>query len=544
MNEFYEQHQASRLLQPRFRFKKALSISTIGLILSISPFATFSKGEISVINTYLEDATPTEYEKNGTTYRWGQGKNLKAESFDYNGKTLAYKTNVSRVTLRRVDNDNSSGTPCGLFAQTTGAPFTYQASYPYDGSNTGNCDIGSVMGGATLNLGALDVFANAGTVRPHSFSNIERVDFIFDHGILTPFTTSLLAEAGHTVIEKRGNNPVNVAAITQIDASGTPTGFGPLVFVHPDSAYARSAEVAEPQEIEYGITNITTSNDFLTNERHGPQGYVEYKEGDTETLGMSFISVEDLGLVAGQRYFGFAFFGADVGSEHTLTDPSTFPQDTATDTDALGSGDADLFGATAGFIELGGISGALYNDANGNGIQDESEPGIPGITITLVGDSNGNGVFDADVDQPLGDSAETDETGAYFFPGVPEGGYFVLIDQNDPDLPSAGIGGITNPATVSVGEDTTTQDFPLGSGGGGAGSGDGGTGSGDGGAGSGEGGAGSGEGGAGEGEVLGDSGTAPIETGLVGSGTGSFDGLLLLLTGSSIWLRRRYLKRS
>jgi len=557
MNEFCAQHQSSKRLLAKFRLKKSLSIVSIGVLLCFAPLTSFSKGQISIINTSSEDATPSEYVKNGTTYRWGQGKNLKAESFVYNGKTLKYKTNVSRVVLRRVDNNNSSGTPCGLFAETTGEPNSYQASYP--GDSNGNCRLGQVMSGPILNRGALDVFANAGTVRPHSFGNIERVDFIFDHGILTPFTTSLLAEAGHTVIEKRGNNPVNVAAITQIDASGNPTEFGPLVFVHPNRAFARSAETADSGEIEYGITNITTTNEFLTNERFGPQGYIESRGGDTETLGMSFISAEDLNLSAGQKYYGFAFFGADVGSEQTLTDPSTFPQDTPTDTGALKSGDADLFGATAGFIELGGISGTLYADGNSNGVQDASEPGIPGITVTLISDTNGNGIYDAGIDQPLGDSAETDEDGVYFFPGVPEGDYFVLIDKNDPDLPASGIGSAENPVAVSVGDSSTgtTQNFALGAGGGdGSGSGSGGDGSGgdgsggdgsggDGSGGDGSGGDGSGGDGSG-GEVLPESGsqTPPIETGLVGSGTGSFDGLLLLLTGSSLWFRRRYLKRS
>ena len=150
MKKFYAQHQAPNLLPPRFRFKKTLSIASAGLILFFAPLASFAKGDISVINTSLEDATPSEYEKNGTTYRWGQGKNLKVESFEYNGKTLEYKTNVSRVVLRRVDNSNSSGAPCGLFAETTGEPNSYQASYPSDGGGSGNCDLGQVMGGSTL----------------------------------------------------------------------------------------------------------------------------------------------------------------------------------------------------------------------------------------------------------------------------------------------------------------------------------------------------------------------------------------------------------
>jgi hypothetical protein len=503
-------------------FKKVLAL-TIGVALSSLSTSAFAKGEISIINSSSEDATPSEYVKNGKTYRWGQGKNLKVDSFIFNGKTLKYSTQVSRVVLNRVDNASSSGKPCGLFAETTGERYSYQASYPDDGTGSGNCDLGQVMGGAIVNVGALDVFSNSGTVRPHSFSNIERVDFLFDHGILTPFTPSLLSKAGHTVIEKHGNNPVNVAAVTKVDASGTPTDFGPLVFVHPNRAFSRSEETANAEEIQYGITNITTTNDFLTNERHHPQGYVELKDGDTETLGMAFVSVADLGLSAGQRYYGFAFFGADVTDNHTLTDPSTFPQDTPTDRQALGSGDADLFGATGGYAEMGGISGTLYDDANHNGSQDASEPGIPGITVTLIEDSNGNGTYDPGTDQALGDPAETDENGSYFFPGVPEGDYFVQVDGNDPDLPTGSDTG--SPAPVSVGGDNTgiSQNFPIGTGNG--------TGTGDG-------------TGTNDNTVLGETGSPPIETGLVGSGTGSFDGLFLFLAGAATWYRRKYLTRS
>lgn len=54
----------------------------------------------------------------------------------------------------------------------------------------------------------------------------------------------------------------------------------------------------------------------------------------------------------------------------------------------------------------------VWNDLNGDGIQDSNEPGLPGVTVTL---------YDA-MGTPLG-STVTDAAGKYYFFNVPEGSY-------------------------------------------------------------------------------------------------------------------------
>ena len=77
--------------------------------------------------------------------------------------------------------------------------------------------------------------------------------------------------------------------------------------------------------------------------------------------------------------------------------------------------------ATASFgdREQGTVSGKVFNDANGNGVQDAGEPGIGDVTIKLL-DSQGA-------------TAQTDTTdgdGSYRFSGVTPGNYTVL--ETDP----------------------------------------------------------------------------------------------------------------
>ena len=61
------------------------------------------------------------------------------------------------------------------------------------------------------------------------------------------------------------------------------------------------------------------------------------------------------------------------------------------------------------------IGDTVWNDANGNGIQDAGEPGIPGVTVTLL-DSNGNPI--------PGHTTVTDANGKYKFK-VDAGTYYV-----------------------------------------------------------------------------------------------------------------------
>ena len=78
-------------------------------------------------------------------------------------------------------------------------------------------------------------------------------------------------------------------------------------------------------------------------------------------------------------------------------------------------------------IEPGSIQGTKWLDANGDGIRDDSEPGVAGITIYL--DANMNGELDADerfvVTQDDDPSTDFDEAGSYRFDDLPSQQYTV-----------------------------------------------------------------------------------------------------------------------
>src|SRR5262249_9657130 len=100
--------------------------------------------------------------------------------------------------------------------------------------------------------------------------------------------------------------------------------------------------------------------------------------------------------------------------------------------DIPGGGDVGrlgaLFGSTfagsilgqhvPGFVPVGEITGHVFNDTDGNGVQNGSEAGLAGRTVFL--DQNNNGMLDAGEA-----SVQTDANGLYTFNGLIPGTYTV-----------------------------------------------------------------------------------------------------------------------
>jgi len=63
------------------------------------------------------------------------------------------------------------------------------------------------------------------------------------------------------------------------------------------------------------------------------------------------------------------------------------------------------------------IGDMIWMDANGDGIKDAGEPGIPDVTVVLIKDLNGNGTWDEG--EPIIATTDTSEYGMYSFAGVP-----------------------------------------------------------------------------------------------------------------------------
>ena len=68
-------------------------------------------------------------------------------------------------------------------------------------------------------------------------------------------------------------------------------------------------------------------------------------------------------------------------------------------------------------------------DGNGLPGDDDSEAGIPGVTVALIKDVNGNGTWDAG--EPIVATDTTDANGDYLFPGLPDGNYLVWVNDTD-----------------------------------------------------------------------------------------------------------------
>ncbi|WP_162142098.1 SdrD B-like domain-containing protein [Ilumatobacter coccineus] len=101
----------------------------------------------------------------------------------------------------------------------------------------------------------------------------------------------------------------------------------------------------------------------------------------------------------------------------------------------------------------GRIGDTVFLDLDGNGVQDDGEPGLPGQAVTLVGD---NGVTEGVV---------TDGNGEYLFEGLPDGSYTVIVDGGIVDLANNSAdpdGGTPNTSDVVIDADDREhldQDF-------------------------------------------------------------------------------------
>jgi hypothetical protein len=436
-----------------------LSRVILGLAVSSAGYAAV---EVNSIVTSEVPATPFTYTKEGIEYRWGMGSNQYIEGFTTtDGYVYSYALSADRVEVIRDDIAGvTTGRPCGIFVERIGETITsrsFAADYPSDASGTGNCDLSALLASRIINRGAVDLFSN----KLPDAKNIERLDYLFDFGVLAPFQASDMALAGHAVAEKSSNNPIKVAAILALDVLGQPAAYGPLVFVGEHFCY--------DEPICYHLTDLQHTYSFLQNDYNEPQGFPVETERSRESIGVAFLSMNDLGLIPGQRYYGLSLFSDDVDAEqHDLLDPSSFPNNTSDDNIVAGD-DADIYGGLAGFFLEDAVtvaSGSVFNDTNRDGMPDATEAGISNISISLYTDINGNGLLDAGVDFQLGDSIDSDMTGNFVLPGIPDGNFLVILDSNDPDLPPGLVSSPgSNPHLLAIaGVDVDTVDFPFVSG--------------------------------------------------------------------------------
>jgi uncharacterized repeat protein (TIGR01451 family) len=143
-------------------------------------------------------------------------------------------------------------------------------------------------------------------------------------------------------------------------------------------------------------------------------------------LGTPATSVCNQGIVSGSNFVDELTDDPDIGG---VADPTCTPLDAAS------------------------IGDTVWQDLDGDGVQDAGEPGLPGVTVELL--NSGASVIATDV---------TDANGNYLFDGLSAGTYSARVD--DTTLPAGSVAtfdfdGIGTPhiATVSITADNLAVDF-------------------------------------------------------------------------------------
>ncbi|EIJ43114.1 putative collagen-binding protein, partial [Beggiatoa alba B18LD] len=110
--------------------------------------------------------------------------------------------------------------------------------------------------------------------------------------------------------------------------------------------------------------------------------------------------------------------------------------------------------------KTGSIGDTIWNDANGNGVQDTGEVGLSGVTVSL-NSAGTDGIFGT-ADDVVVDTTSTDSTGTYHFNNLPAGKYQVVTtpptgftQTADPDTTKDH----TTLVTLTAGQMVTTADF-------------------------------------------------------------------------------------
>ncbi len=324
------------------------------------------------------------------------------------------------VKFRRIDNAGVKGERQLVF-------FEYNSGDKIRSSYT-NTMAGAMLG-TVINRGIDNGFSNEnGDV---ASNNVERIDYIISAGLPVPATSS--GDIGFLVLERNGNDPFQIAAITSLDANGKPNGFGPL------------RKVGTPT---WGKSSFNLKTAVMRREENETAFRPSHLVG-SQTISGVYTSIASLGVNPGQTVYGYALFPNDINASNDLVNLTDFPTNTS---GASGAGGLDLMAGGGIFMKDGltTVEGILYEDTDGDNNLGGSEPKLPaGITVRLLDNNN----------QQIA-TATTDSNGAYKFIGIADGNYTIQVDTTDSDIPDEYTLGTANDIEINVaGAAVTEQNF-------------------------------------------------------------------------------------
>lgn len=320
----------------RSSFKKIAYSSSILLALSGGMLFNFGvdkaianpsepQGVTNLETTNVSAISSTETVCNGSgddcaDKSFGTGNDIKLTGFSVGEQYYSLQELVDEVKFQRVNNDQVEGERHIFFLERD------------SNNNIVSTDFSTMEDAVRsefINRGTDNVFANLGGVNEN---NIERVDFLIDGGLTV--NSQFLNNAGFLLLERGGNDPFKVAAITAVDSNGNPTAFGNLISV-PKSTWGNSG---------IGVKTNVYQNEVDNDEW---PGYRKTAELSSQNIHGIFISVASLGIDINDTIYGYALFPSDINSSNDLVGLSDFPQDTSTNS---GEGGLDLISSGGFFV--------------------------------------------------------------------------------------------------------------------------------------------------------------------------------------------------
>ncbi|MCU0445906.1 MAG: hypothetical protein MUE85_13425, partial [Microscillaceae bacterium] len=332
-------------------------------------------------------ASGGDYSAINLSYNWGTNTtttaNLKrVDGFVTASNNFVFLNNInSIVKIRRNNNANVSGIRSLIYAERNAATTPSNGTlnpFPVNLLPSYEDDMEKVFDARNYNLGTDNIFDNTAT---NNKNNIERLDVIFLSGIATPN----LNDVGFAVFDRGTGDAFKIAAITAIDpATQTPTSFGNLVNVTtPASQFSAGGLLGG--DFNYGILRKEQAEARLLLSGIGAQN-----------IRGTLITLNSLGVTAGQVIYGYALFGGDVVSgTHTLTNFSSFPTTT---------------GGLAGGLDMVGITGvSKTNSASVVVIPIDSDQ--DGVINAIDVDDDNDGILDTNEGNGTDPSADFDNDG-------------------------------------------------------------------------------------------------------------------------------------
>jgi len=369
----------------------------------------------------------------GTTYDVkfdvGTQNNLYLTGFEIAGESFNFVLLADVINLARVDNSVVTGAHHVVLYEeesVSGTNIFMKPGYAATMEDSLRSPI--------VNRGSDNVFCNIGNGAGNN-NNIQRIDYIFPDGF--PVFNNI-DQRGFLVMDRGGNDQLKMAAITGLDAGGMPSTFGTPVSVLTS---------------DWGNSGITLNTMVMRGYTEGGDTQHPSANVGVQNLTGVFVDWQSLGLQTNDYIYGYSLAANDVttnGAYWTqVANTNYFPTNT---TSGSAYGGLDLISGGMMFFEDEldvKIGDYVWDDYNGNGLQDAIEPGLSNVLVQVY-DSQTN----------LAAVSRTDTNGYWLAEGIGPGSFFAKFT-----LPSGGyqftLQHVGTNTTIDSDADPTTGETDL-----------------------------------------------------------------------------------